>query len=74
MKATITHKDGYKCAPHGVKVIEYAQGDVVDEPAASWAVSAGRAEWCPVEERKVETKLETKAPRKRRAKKDQEND
>ncbi len=43
MKAVITKKDGFKCAPTGAIVEDFAFGCEVTGQVAEWAVDAGAA-------------------------------
>ena len=62
MKAKITHKDGYNCAPHGHTVEHYPYGAAVDGQVAKWALADGKAsaDFDPRSETKVFAPTETK--------------
>ena len=70
-RAKITKKDGYKCAPKGHTVEEFAFGEEVTGQVAEWAVAdgAGKAMFDPRDKPKVPPKLETKVKREGKAKK-----
>lgn len=66
-KAQITRTDGFRCAPDGHTVIVIPMGVTVHDKIAEWALADGAAAaiFDPVEERKVVTPPEAKAPRGR---------
>lgn len=69
MKATITDKSGFTCAPDGHTVVTFECGDVVTGKVAKWAVDAGAANRDGIEAGKspqLETKVVTTPETKRR--------
>ena len=66
IKAKITAKDGYRCAPNGAVVVTIECGTIVEGKVAEWALSAKAASrmFDPREETKVTPPKETKRKRK----------
>jgi len=64
MQAKITATYGYKCAPDGHTVLNFANGQIVSGKVAEMAVEDGAAE--TIEIGPVETKIETPSETKTR--------
>jgi hypothetical protein len=62
MKARITKKDGYSCAPNGYAIVTFPYGVEVEGQVAEWAVSdmAARRLFDKRKGKKVITDVETK--------------
>jgi|AntAceMinimDraft_11_1070367.scaffolds.fasta_scaffold00326_13 hypothetical protein len=60
--AKITKKDGYRCAPDGIRVSTFGFGEIVEGKVADWALAdkAAQRMFDPREDTKVEKVLETK--------------
>lgn len=43
MKAKITSKEGYRCAPEGHTVVRFGFGEIVTGKVAEWALADGAA-------------------------------
>lgn len=71
MRAKITAAQGYRCAPRGAIVEEFAFGQIVDGSVAAWAVGDGAAEALqdPRDTLAISKPVETKKQRGRPRKK-----
>lgn len=71
IRAKITKKGGYQCAPEGHTVVTIPFGEIVTGKVAGWALAAHAASrmFDPREETKVEAAPEVKKKRGRRKKK-----
>lgn len=67
MRAIITNKSGFNCAPEGHTAVNFPFGAEVDGQVAVWAVRTGNAERLdsPVAETKVVIAPERKRGRKK---------
>ena len=68
MRAKITLKGGYNCAPAGSRVEHFAEGEIVTGRVAKWALAdkAASAMFNPVKEAKITPPPETKKRRGRK--------